>query len=69
MRVLAYCLMPNHGELVYVGNQPLAVRELDGLRHRVNRGTPYGSAEWTAHVANELGLAASPRPRGRQERK
>ena len=30
--------------------------ELDALRKSVNRGTPYGSEDWTMRIANMLGL-------------
>jgi putative transposase len=46
-------------------NQPLSAAELDQIRHSVNRGTPYGSADWISRMAAQLGLSASLRPRGR----
>ena len=49
-------------------NQPLAVADLEGVRHSVNRGTPYGSAEWVSRIATELGLSAGLRPRGRPKK-
>ena len=46
-------------------NQPQTDAELEELRHSVNRGTPYGSADWVLRTAIQLGLEASLRPRGR----
>ncbi len=40
-------------------NQPLILGELEQLRRSVNRGTPYGSADWVARTAFQLGLEAS----------
>jgi len=39
--------------------------ELDALRKSVNRGTPYGSEDWTIRVANMLALEFTLHPRGR----
>ena len=46
-------------------NQPQTDAELEELRHSVNRGTPYGCADWVLRTAIQLGLEASLRPRGR----
>jgi putative transposase len=46
-------------------HQPLTEAELERVRRSVNRGTPFGSAEWTERTAKRLGLEASLRPRGR----
>ncbi len=46
-------------------NQPQTDTELEDLRHSVNRGTPYGIADWVQRTAKELGIEASLRPRGR----
>jgi putative transposase len=43
--------------------------ELQRLRQRVNRGTPFGSEGWTAATATALGLESSCRPRGRPRKK
>jgi putative transposase len=50
--------------LEYV-HEPLTEAELERLRRSVNRGTPYGDADWAARTARRLGLEASLRPRGR----
>jgi putative transposase len=39
--------------------------ELKRLRRSVNRGTPFGSDEWSTATASALGLESSLRPRGR----
>ena len=49
-------------------NQPQTQAELEGLRHSVNRGTLYGSADWVQYIAAQLGLEASLRPRGRPQK-
>jgi putative transposase len=49
-------------------NEPQTEAELQRLRHRVNRGMPYGGEEWTRQTANALGLESSMRPRGRPPR-
>jgi len=49
-------------------NQPQTAAELEQLRRSVNRGTPYGSADWVQCIATELGLEASLRPQGRPRR-
>ena len=43
--------------------------ELRRLRRSVNRGTPFGSLEWAHRTAEDLGLEASLRPRGRPPKK
>jgi putative transposase len=49
-------------------NNPQAQAELEGLRHSVNRGTPFGSVDWVQYIAAHFGLEASLRPRGRPQR-
>jgi hypothetical protein len=46
-------------------NRPLTLAETERLRQSVQRGTPYGRAEWMEQTAARLGLEASLRPRGR----
>jgi putative transposase len=43
--------------------------ELKRLRRSVNRGTPFGSEEWSLATASALGLESSPRARGRPRKK
>jgi len=49
-------------------NQPQTEPELEVLLHSVNRGTPYGTAEWVQYIAAQLGLEARLRPRGRPQK-
>ena len=49
-------------------NQPQTEAELEQLRRSVNRGAPYGSADWVQRIATQLGLEASVRPRGRPKK-
>jgi putative transposase len=47
-------------------NRPLPKEELDAIRkHHVNRGRPFGSADWVQKVAKRLGLLSTIRPVGR----
>jgi putative transposase len=51
----------NWRELV---NQPQTDAELAALRRCVNRGTPYGNADWIDATVTQLGLQSTLRPRG-----
>ncbi len=46
-------------------NAPLADAQLDLLRRSVQRGSPFGEAEWTAEMILRAGLESTVRPRGR----
>jgi putative transposase len=46
-------------------NEPMTDAEVESLRRRVNRGTPFGTETWARRMAERLGLEASLRPRGR----
>jgi putative transposase len=46
-------------------NAAMSSEEEGTLRRSVNRGTPWGGAEWQQRIAVRLGLEASLRPRGR----
>lgn len=46
-------------------NRAATPAELDALRRSVNRGAPFGDADWIASTANRLGLQSTLRPRGR----
>ena len=50
-------------------NQPQSEGELAALRRCVNRGCPYGDANWIADTAKSLGLESTLRPRGRPKTK
>ena len=53
---------PDWRELV---NQPQTDAELEAIRRCVRRGSPYGSTTWAEKTAEQLGLEATLRPRGR----
>jgi REP element-mobilizing transposase RayT len=79
MRVLAYCLLPNHWHLLLwpaqdgdLGafmqrwvNEPQTKQELDAIRLSVNRGQPFGNDDWQKRTAARLGLEFTLHPRGR----
>ena len=47
-------------------NEPMAKDELKRMREdHVNRGRPYGDAEWTQRTAKRLALLSTLRPVGR----
>ena len=46
-------------------NEAQTDAELEALRKCVNRGTPYGSENWTAQIAAALGLKYTLQARGR----
>jgi putative transposase len=46
-------------------NAPETAAELEAIRRCARRGQPYGAESWVGPTARRLGLAASPRPRGR----
>lgn len=49
-------------------NQPESQAELDALRLCTQRGRPYGPSDWVQRMADQLGLRATLRPRGRPRR-
>jgi putative transposase len=50
-------------------NQPDKASELDDLRSSAQRGRPFGSEDWTIHIAKQLGLEATMHTRGRPQRR
>ena len=52
---------------VWVGwvNEVQTDAEAEALRRCVNRGTPFGSENWTTRIAVALGLRYTLQPRGR----
>jgi putative transposase len=50
-------------------NAPQTEAELARLRKCVERGTPFGDAEWVHQTATDLGLESTLRPRGRPRKK
>lgn len=49
-------------------NKALTPAELEAVRRCANRGSPYGSADWTAQAATRLGLQSTLRSRGRPKK-
>jgi len=46
-------------------NDPQPDDEEQAVRHSIERGTPYGNADWIRRTAERLGLQPTLRPRGR----
>jgi putative transposase len=46
-------------------DEPMTDRELDKLRHSMNRQSPYGNSSWQIQISRKLGLESTMRPRGR----
>jgi putative transposase len=53
--------------IAYV-NQPVTAAEMEAVRRCARRGTPYGQETWVQDVAEQLGLQATLRPRGRPKK-
>ncbi|MFN8624619.1 MAG: transposase [Candidatus Binatia bacterium] len=49
-------------------NMPLSGSDLEACRLAVTRGRPFGRVSWQLRTAQQLGLAATLRPRGRPRR-
>jgi putative transposase len=49
-------------------NAPDNASELDDLRSSVQRGRPFGSADWVIVMAKQLGLESTMKSRGRPKR-
>ncbi len=62
---LARCPVPLPGDWRGFVNLAQTSVEVDRLRRGINRGAPFGDAEWTPRTAAALGLQSSLRPRGR----
>lgn len=58
--------LPNWNSRV---NEALTARELEAVRTCVDRGRPFGDAEWTERVADRHGLWFTLRPVGRPRKK
>jgi putative transposase len=50
-------------------NEAEPAGQLAALRHSVNRGTPWGGADWARRTAAHLGIESSLHPRGRPPKK
>jgi len=46
-------------------NQPAGSVETDGIRQSINRGAPFGAADWRERMGTTLGLMGRLRPMGR----
>ena len=55
-------------EVVHFAGQDEKDRRLPGEADSVNRGTPFGSSDWVVRTAEQLGLGATLRPRGRPKK-
>jgi putative transposase len=67
--ILAPWPLPRPANWLQLVNQPQSEAELAALRRCVNRGTPYGHADWVEQTAKQLGLASTLRPRGHPQRR
>jgi putative transposase len=49
-------------------NTPLTDGELERMQQSLNRGAPFGNAEWRFRICERLGLASTVRPKGRPKK-
>jgi putative transposase len=49
-------------------NAPFTERELAAVRKCVQRGSPYGEANWSKRTIRQLGLESTVRPQGRPKK-
>jgi hypothetical protein len=56
LRILSYCVLSNHWHFV---------ARIDRVRLSIERGRPYGSADWVKQTVTELGLEHTVRRKGR----
>lgn len=61
--------VPRGAEWLAWVNRPQTEAELAALRRSVNRGAPFGSADWAERTAQDLDLESTLRPRGRPRKK
>jgi putative transposase len=57
--------LPRPADWLEIVNRPESEAELEALRHCVQRGAPFGSADWTATITKQLRIESSLRARGR----
>ena len=57
--------LPRPADWLEIVNQPQTEAELDAVRRSLLRGSPLGSAVWTAETAKQLKIESTLRPRGR----
>ena len=65
IRLLGWCLMPNHFHLLVWPINDGDLSQYMALRESIQRGRPFGDAPWMIKTAEELGIESSLRPRGR----
>lgn len=46
-------------------HEPMPAEEVERIRRSLNRGLPYGAADWVLATAKSMGIESSLRPRGR----
>ena len=63
--ILSSWPLPRPADWLEIVNRPQSEAELAAIRRCVNRGCPYGGAEWIARTVESLGLESTLRPRGR----
>ena len=61
--------LPELPQWVRTLNRPLTKAEWNAVRNSVRRGTPFGTTQWQARTAKNLGLEWTMRPRGRPRKK
>src|SRR5208282_6361314 len=57
--------LPRPSDWLEIVNCPQSEAELEALRRCVQRGSPFGSIDWTAMIAKQLKIESSLRARGR----
>jgi len=57
--------LPQPSDWLEIVNCPQSEAELEALRRCVQRGSPFGSIDWTAMIAKQLKIESSLRARGR----
>ncbi len=66
--ILSEWPLPRPSNWLEIVNRPQCEAELNALRQCVQRGSPFGSAEWTAETAKRLRIESTLRPRGKPKR-
>lgn len=63
--ILSAWPLPRPTNWIELVNQPQSEAELDALRRCVQRGSPFGSAPWSAETAKRLGIESTLKTLGR----
>ena len=66
--ILSEWPLPRPANWLEIVNRPQTAAELEALRQCGQRGSPFGSADWTARTAKQLRIEPSLRARGRPRR-